>query len=201
MEADRDMNLSHPSQKKARMGHPAGTSSSGRMVLETERLVLRHFTEDDVDAVFAVIGDPVTMKYYPQKFTREDARRWVTKSQERYRTDGFALFAVVLKSNGEVIGNCGIIKQNVEGESHLEVGYHFRRDHWSHGYATEAARGCMEYAFRQLGAARVVSFILAENQPSRRVAERNGMRMDRQVVFHELPHLMYAMTREEYGQA
>ena len=81
------------------------------------------------------------MKYYPQTFTRDDAERWVTRSLERYRRDGYGLFAVVLKSDGEVIGNCGPVRQDVEGESLLEVGYHFRRDHWGHGYATEAARG------------------------------------------------------------
>jgi [ribosomal protein S5]-alanine N-acetyltransferase len=168
-------------------------------IIETARLILRHFTDDDADAVFAVIGDPLTMKYYPQKFTRDDAVRWVTKSQERYRTDGYGLFAVVLKSSGEVIGNCGVVRQEVEGESLLEVGYHFRRDHWGHGYATEAARACMDYAFGRLGAAKVVSFILAENAPSRRVAERNGMTVERPVMFHEMPHLMYARTQKDYS--
>jgi RimJ/RimL family protein N-acetyltransferase len=111
------------------------------------------------------------------------------------------LFAVVLKLNGKVIGNCGPVMQNVEGESLLEVGYHFRRDYWGHGYATEAARACVEYAFRQLGAPKVVSFILPENQPSQRVAERNGMTVEKLVTFHDLPHLMYAITRESYAQA
>lgn len=177
----------------------ASASIGGRIVLETERLILRQFTDDDVDAVFGIIGDPLTMKYYPQKFSREDALRWVNKSQERYRTDGFGLFAVVLKATAEVIGNCGVVRQDVEGESFLEVGYHFRRDHWGHGYATEAARACRNYAFSSLGAANVVSFILAENTPSRRVAERNGMKVERQVIFHGLPHLMYAKTRENNG--
>ena len=186
---------------EAGLSKAASAPNGGGTVLETERLILRHFTDDDVDDVFAVIGDPLTMKFYPQTFTREDARRWVTRSQERYRTDGFGLFAVVLKSNREVIGNCGVVKQNVEGESLLEVGYHFRRDYWGHGYATEAARACVEYAFRQSGTAKVVSLILPENQPSRRVAERNGMKVEKFVTFHDLPHLMYAVTRETYGQA
>src|SRR5215469_13065664 len=170
-------------------------------VLETERLILRHLRPNDVDAIFAVIGDPETMKFYPQKFTREDAMAWITRSMERYRHDGYGLFAVVLKSNGEVIGNCGLMRQDVDGESMLEVGYHFRRDHWGHGYATEAALGCMDYAFRHLQAEKVVSLILPENVPSRRVAERNGMKVERQAMFHGLPHLVYAMKREEYGQA
>ncbi len=177
----------------------AGTRS--HMVLETERLILRYLTADDVEAMFAVIGDAEAMKYYPQPLTRDDAQRWIDRSLERYRTDGYGLFAVVLKSTGEVIGNCGLLRQEVEGESMLEVGYHFRRDHWGNGYATEAARGCMEYAFRQLAAAKVISLIVPENVPSRRVAERNGMQAERQVMFHERPHLMYSVTRENYGQA
>jgi RimJ/RimL family protein N-acetyltransferase len=176
-------------------------SADEQVVLETERLVLRHLTADDVEAIFAVIGDPETMKYYPQPFSRDDAQRWIDRSLERYRADGCGLFAVVLKPTREVIGNCGLVRQEVEGESMLEVGYHFRRDHWGHGYATEAARGCMEYAFRQFAAEKVVSLILPENVPSRRVAERNGMRVERQVMFHELPHLLYSVTREDYGQA
>jgi RimJ/RimL family protein N-acetyltransferase len=180
----------------------SGAPAPGSEVfLETERLVLRYFTPEDVDAVFAVIGDPETMKFYPQQFTRDDAMRWVTKSQERYRRDGYALFAVVLKSNGQVIGNCGLMRQEIEGESLLEVGYHFRRDYWGRGYATEAAHGCMAYAFGHLKADKVVSLILPENLPSRRVAERNGMTVERQVIFHDLLHLMYAMRREDYAKA
>jgi RimJ/RimL family protein N-acetyltransferase len=176
-------------------------SRGGNIVRETERLTLRYLTTDDVGAIFAVIGDPETMKFYPQTFTRDDAVRWVTRSQERYRSDGYGLFAVVLKASGEVIGNCGLMRQDIKGESMLEVGYHFRRDHWGHGYATEAARACMTYAFSNLAAEKVVSLILPENLPSRRVAERNGMTVERQVTFHGLPHLMYAMKREDYAQA
>jgi RimJ/RimL family protein N-acetyltransferase len=170
-------------------------------VLETERLRLRYLTLDDVDAVFAVIGDPETMKHYPQKFRREDALGWVSKAQERYRTDGYSLFAVVLKSEGVVIGDCGLMRQDVEGESLVEVGYHFRRDYWGHGYATEAARSCMDYAFQRLNVEKIISLIVPENLPSQRVAERNGMAVERQVMFLELPHLMYAIKREDYGQA
>ena len=176
-------------------------SANPHVVLETERLILRHLTPDDLDAVFAVIGDAVAMKYYPRAFSRDDAQDWISRSQERYRNDGYGLFAVVLKATGEVIGDCGLMRQDVEGESMLEVGYHLRRDHWGHGYATEAAGACMEYAFHELAADGIISLILAENAPSRRVAERNGMQAERQVMFHERPHLLYSVTREDYGQA
>ena len=175
-----------------------GSNAENQMLtathLETARLLLRPFTHDDVDSMFAIIGDPVTMQYYPCAFSREDALEWIERNLKRYKNDGHGLMAMVLKSNSEMIGDCGIARQNVEGEIMLEVGYHLRRDCWGHGYATEAARACMGYAFRELGAARVVSLIRPENVPSRRVAERNGMSVERQVMHAELPHLLYVAT-------
>jgi RimJ/RimL family protein N-acetyltransferase len=159
---------------------------------------LRRFRPEDADAVFAIIGDRVAMQFYPKTFGREDAKQWIVRNQRRYRDDGYGLFAVTLKDSEEVIGDCGIIKQNIEGETAMEVGYHFRRDQWGHGYATEAARACMELAFETFGADKVISLIRPENVPSRRVAERNGMKLEREVVHYGLPHLVYAMRREEF---
>ena len=194
MEADRDMILSHPSQKKARVGRPA-------LRLETERLILRAMTQDDVDAIYAIVGDPIAMQYYPRTFTRQDAVEAIERNLRRYAKDGYGLFAVVLKGSGKVIGDCGLTWQLADDTPMLELGYHLQREHWGHGYATEAARACMEYAFRELGAEKLVSIIFAENQPSRRVAERNGMRVERQVMHSGRPHLLYVITRENYGQA
>ena len=176
-------------------------SVASDFVLETARLRLRWFRDEDANAVFAIIGDPIAMQFYPKTFNREDARQWVARNQRRYREDGYGLFAVTLKKSEEVIGDCGIIKQNVEGETAMEVGYHFRRDQWGHGYATEAARACMSLAFDSFGADKVISLIRPENGPSKRVAERNGMKLEREVMHYGLPHLVYAMRREDYGQA
>ena len=168
------------------------------LILETARLRLRRFRDEDANAVLAIIGDRVAMRFYPKTFNREDAEQWVARNQRRYREDGYGLFAVTLKNSDEVIGDCGIIKQNVEGETAMEVGYHFRRDQWGRGYATEAARACMGLAFDWFGADKVISLIRPENTPSRRVAERNGMKLEREVVHYGLPHLVYAMRREEF---
>jgi RimJ/RimL family protein N-acetyltransferase len=151
--------------------------------------------------VFSIIGDDVAMQYYPKTFDRHDAEKWIARNLQRYRIAGCGLYAVTLKGSEDVIGDCGLIRQMVEGEPRLEVGYHFRRDQWGHGYATEAARACMGLAFREFAAAKVISLIRPENVPSRRVAERNNMEVERQVTHAGLPHLMYAMKREDYGQA
>jgi RimJ/RimL family protein N-acetyltransferase len=100
-----------------------------------------------------------------------------------------------------MVGDCGLTWQLADDTPMLELGYHFQRKHWGQGYATEAARVCMDYAFRELRVEKLVSLIIAENQPSRRVAERNGMRVERQVMHSGRPHLMHVMTRETYGQA
>jgi ribosomal-protein-alanine N-acetyltransferase len=167
--------------------------------LETERLLLRPLTPNDVDAIFAIIGDPITMQYYPRSFTREDAVEWIKRNLGRYANDEHGLLAVVLKSSGEVIGDCGLSWQLADDQPVLELGYHLQRDHWGHGYAAEAARAYMDHAFRELAVEKLVSLISAENRPSRRVAERNGMREERQVMHGGLPHLLYVITREEHG--
>ncbi len=171
------------------------------LVLDTARLRLRRFRRDDIEAVFAIISDDVAMQYYPKTFNRTDAEQWIERNLRRYREDGYGLFAVTLKDSDDLIGDCGVIKQSVEGELAMEVGYHFRRDQWGHGYATEAAHGCMGLAFQTFGAGQVISLIRPENTPSRRVAERNGMKLERHVMHYGLPHLVYAMRREDYGQA
>jgi RimJ/RimL family protein N-acetyltransferase len=168
------------------------------LLLETTRLRLRRFRRDDVDVVFAIIGDAIAMKYYPRTFNRKDAEDWVERNFQRYAAHGYGFFAVTLKESDEMIGDCGILHQEVEGKDELEVGYHLRRDHWGHGYATEAARACMEFAFLTLRAEKVISLIRPENLPSRRVAERNGMKVERQVIHAKLPHLVYAITRKEF---
>src|SRR5450631_2128579 len=157
------------------------TQSAVGVVLATERLALRRFRRDDMDAIFAIIGDDVAMQYYPRTFNRSDAVQWIERNLRRYREHGYGLFAVTLKGNDDVIGDCGVIKQDVEGETRLEVGYHFRRDQWGHGYATESARACMGLAFHAFGAEKVISLIRPENVPSRRVAERNCMKLEQEV--------------------
>jgi [ribosomal protein S5]-alanine N-acetyltransferase len=176
-------------------------STTGDLVLETGRLRLRRFRREDVDAVFAVIGDAEAMRHYPRTFNRRNADEWIARNLRRYAEHGHGLFAVTLKGAEEVIGDCGVVRQVIEGQPQMEVGYHFRRDYWGHGYATEAARACIGLAFGALGAQKVISLIRPENVPSQRVAVRNGMTIERQVMHFGLPHLVYAMRREDYGQA
>lgn len=145
------------------------------MILETRRLLLREMTQNDLPALRAILQDEETMYAYNGAFDESETQAWLDRQLARYAKDGFGLFAVVLRETGEMIGQCGLTMQPWRDAQVLEVGYLFNRAHWHHGYATEAARACMDYAFTRLGAREVCSIIRETNLPSRRVAERNGM--------------------------
>jgi RimJ/RimL family protein N-acetyltransferase len=161
------------------------------VVIETPRLRLRQFTLEDADALEQVLGDPIAMEWYPSPFSREGVEDWIRKNIERYDRDGHSLWAMVLKSTGETIGDCGCAIQEVDGRREIEIGYHVRRDLWGNGYATEAAAACMQYAFDKLSAERVISMIRPGNRNSRRVAEKNGLTCEKIVFWHGFDHCIY----------
>ena len=166
-------------------------------VLETHRLRLREFVPADVPALGQVLSDPITMRYYPQPYDEEGVLDWINRNRWRYQSDGYGLWGMVLKSTGELIGDCGLIKQMVGGADETEIGYHVRRDLWGQGLATEAAQACRDYAFANLPVARLISLIRPENLPSRRVAEKNGMRVIKEVLWRDLLHCVYAIDRPQ----
>ena len=169
------------------------------MILETKRLILREMTQDDLPALQGILQDGETMYAYNGAFDEAETQAWLDRQLSRYAQYGFGLWAVVLKESGGMIGQCGLTMQPWRGDEVLEVGYLFNRAFWHHGYATEAARGCMEYAFDLLGAREVCSIIRETNLPSRRVAERNGMTLRDTWVKHyrgvDMPHVRYCAVR------
>lgn len=164
------------------------------VILETSRLRLREFVEQDVDALAAVLSDPVAMQWYPAPFDRSTVEGWIARNINRYRRDGHSFWAMLLKGSGELIGDCGCALQEVEGRKEIEIGYHVRRDLWGNGYATEAAQACKEHAFHKLGAKRVISMIRPENVQSIRVAEKNGMTCEKIVFWHGYDHAIYVRS-------
>src|SRR5450631_729486 len=170
-------------------------------ILQTPRLVLREFAPQDADALVLVLSDPETMRYYPAPYDPAGVEQWIERNHRRYQQDGVGLWAMELKKTQgnaqEMIGDCGIILQQVEGDSLYEIGYHLRRDRWGQGLATEAAIACRDWAFAHLKTERLVSLIRPENLPSRRVAERNGMTVWKEVSWRGLPHCVYSIKRAQ----
>lgn len=165
-------------------------------IIETARLALREFLPDDLDALAEVLSDAETMRFYPAPLDHAAVTDWIARNRRRYEQDGFGLWAIILRSSGELIGDCGLIRQVVDGAEEVEIGYHVRRDLWRNGLATEAAQACRDYGFAKLPVNRLISLIRPENRPSRRVAEKNGMSLRKEVLWRGFPHMVYAVTRD-----
>src|SRR5260370_42449278 len=144
------------------------------------------------------------MRYYPVPCDRAGVEQWIERNRRRYRGDGVGLWAMELTARQDseaqndvqkIIGDCGIILQEVEGEHFYEIGYHLRRDFWGQGLATEAAIACRDWAFAHLKADRLISLIRPENLPSCRVAERIGITIWKEVQRRGLPHCVYSIEK------
>ena len=166
-------------------------------VLETERMMLRWMEMSDVDDLIGIFSDPVAMRYYPGTKTRREAEDWVRWTLSSYRDHGFGQWAAVLKDSGEFAGQCGLTVQEVEGEEEVEIGYLFLREFWGRGLATEAARAARDHGFHALGYERLVSLIDPGNLASRRVAERVGLTLEKEVWKWNKNICVYAISKDE----
>jgi RimJ/RimL family protein N-acetyltransferase len=167
------------------------------MVLETKRLILREMALYDVDDLFEVLSDPEAMQFYPQPFDRQMTQTWIERNVQRYAQHGFGLWALILKQTSKLIGDCGLVVQEVDGVEEIEIGYHIRRDLWGKGLATEAAQACRDHGFSQLGFDKLISLINPVNIASRRVAEKNGMRLIKEIEWRDKPTCVYAIRRSD----
>lgn len=160
--------------------------------LTTERLVLRLVTEEDLPELEEIFTDPVAMQHMFKTYTRQEVRElWLEGILNRYREHGHSFMAVERRRDGAFLGICGLLRQEVDGELLIEIGYHFQRKHWGHGYATEAATTLRDYAFDTLSLPTLVSLIVPENTPSIAVAERNGMKHWKTTTFKGLTVRVY----------
>jgi RimJ/RimL family protein N-acetyltransferase len=169
--------------------------SSPSPVLETDRLLLRHLAPEDLDDLAAILTDAETMRYYARPFTRDESRTWISNNIQRYESDGFGLWAIVLKESGEFVGDCGPVRRFVDDRDEVEIGWQVRRARWRQGIASEAGAACRDYAFGPLGLERVISLIRPENIPSRGVAEKIGMTIEKEIDYKGFTHYVYAQQR------
>ena len=168
------------------------------MELETERLYLREMAPDDFDALYTVLADSDIMQHYPYTFDEARVRNWINKNIERYRAFGFGLWAVCLKTTGEMIGDCGLTMQNINGTILPEIGYHIAKAYQHQGYAKEAARAVRDWTFANTRFGTVYSYMKKTNLPSAAVARANGMTLLGEFTDDEGEQtVIYGISREE----
>lgn len=166
--------------------------------LETERLLFRQITENDLDDLAALYADPDVMRFYPRVRTKEETREAIKVYQQRYAEDGLTLMATILKKENKFIGRCGIVMQDIEGKQLPEVGYMLDKWYWNGGFGTEAAIAFRDYGFRELKFKKIVSIIRPDNLPSQGVAKNNGMEHEKDIIFDAVECRLYSITKTKW---
>lgn len=168
-------------------------------MIETERLVLRELTPDDFEALFDILSDPETMRHYPAPFDAEKVKGWIGRNLNNYARYGFGLWAVELKETGELIGECGVTFQNIDGETLPEIGYHIHRKCWRRGFAKEAAQAARDWFFQNTPHDAVYSYMKYTNVASCATAAANGMRKIKEYSDpRNTTSCVYRITRSEW---
>jgi RimJ/RimL family protein N-acetyltransferase len=153
-----------------------------QVFLETDRMVLRRFAEDDVDNLVDLDSDPEVMRYLnggtptPREVIQGEILPRFLQPDER--SAGYGYWAAIEKSSGEFLGWFGLVLSK-ESAGETELGYRLRRSAWGKGYGTEGARAVIRHGFTQLGVQRIIATTYQDNVPSRRVMEKAGMRLVR----------------------
>lgn len=163
--------------------------------LLTGRLRLRPLTPDDVEPLFEVLGEAETMRWYPEPFDRDGVVAWIGSAIGSYQSNGLGLLAIEERASGEFLGDCGPEIRVVDGEPHVELGWHVRRDRWGQGIATEAGVACSDWCFGSLDLDHVISLIRPENRQSWRVAEKLGMTIWKETQYGGFHHRVYRLNR------
>jgi ribosomal-protein-alanine N-acetyltransferase len=166
-----------------------------KVILETDRLLLREYVEADAEAFFKLNSDPEVLRFVPDKplLNVEQARQTLVDHPiADYRKYGFGRGACILKSTGEQIGFAGLKYLEELGE--VDVAFRLTRSHWRMGLATEAALASVRFGFADLNLKRIIGLVMPENIASVRVLEKTGLRYAETVSFWGHQFLKYIIT-------
>ena len=166
-------------------------------ILETERLILRHFVPDDLPALYALYSDPEVRRYFPEGTLSLDE----TRQELEYYLHGhphhpeLGLWATIYKPAGMFIGRCGLLPWTIDGVFEVEIAYMLAQAWWGQGLATEAALAIRDYAYDNLNLSRLICLIDADNQASLRVATKIGMQFEKTGFDDQGPYVLYSVQR------
>jgi len=169
-------------------------------ILETPRLTLRPFREEDVDLLSELMANQDFMRFSLGVYTREQTVGFLEKVLAWERGGLPSQFAVEIKPTGTLLGYCDFLHQVADERNEIEIGYRVHPDYWNKGLATEAARAVRDHAFRDLNLPRVISLIHPKNIASQRVAEKIGMSLEKQTIYRGFLTNVFSLSRARWGK-
>lgn len=170
------------------------------IILETNRLLLRHLVMDDLDELFALYSDPDIRRYFPDGVKNIDDTReeleWYLNGHPEHPELG--LWATVEKETGKFVGRCGLLPWEIDDTLEVEIAYLIDKAYWNQGLATEAAKGILRYGFEELKLSRLICLMHPENLASQRIAQKVGMTLKGKVdgiAGDNFPTLIYSINK------
>ena len=170
--------------------------------VETARLLLRRWREEDLEPYARICADAEVMRYLPGTMTREQSEEQAARFVRHWEERGFGLWAVEEKTSGAFIGFIGLIRHDdwPEGEHKTEFGWRLDRRFWGRGLATEGAGASVRYGFEELGLERIISITTPNNVASRRVMEKTGLSLRGETRWRGHDVVWYAMDRDAWEE-
>ncbi len=181
------------------------------MQLETDRLILRPFQSEDLNAYAEICADPQVMRYFARPYTFREVENFLQQYATKWETGGYAFSAIIRKSDGLLLGSCGLswIENEMIFTPCTEIGWRLRPDVWGRGYATEAAREWLKWGFEQRELKEIYAFTPVLNRPSQQVMQRLRMQRVPELYFdlpgldedHPLrPMILSRMTQKDWAK-
>jgi len=166
-----------------------------KSILETDRLLLREFVTEDLEAMYRLANDPDVTRYTgdggkPLEELRKVLEERVFRDYQKY---GYGRWATVLKENSQVIGFAGLKYLDDVGET--DLGYRFFKEYWGRGLATEVSSAAVRYGFQQLRLKKIIGIVNVENKASVRVLDKLGFSLQKFTTYHDSPVAWYVRER------
>lgn len=164
-------------------------------IVRTSRVVLREFSASDLDVVAELMADEDQMTLYPRPRSRDEAAEWLNRHIALYQEHGYGVWLMEDITNRHFLGYSGFRPRMIEGLEEVEMVWHTHKLFWNQGLATESVQACQALAFARFGISRLVAVIDPVNAPSHRVAQKVGMRVEREIVLDDWPCVVYSAER------
>jgi ribosomal-protein-alanine N-acetyltransferase len=175
--------------------------------LTSERLILRPWRDEDLDPLFAINGDPESMRYFAATLNRAESDAWAARMRAHFAEHGWGLWVVEEAATGDFVGVVGLmtIPWQADFTPAVEIGWRIAPGFRRLGYAEEAARAALAYGFGTLGLSSIVAFTVPGNAASWNLMEKLGMTAAGEFEHPRLPeghhyrrHLLYRMHRADW---
>ena len=168
-------------------------------ILSTERLILRKFTPQDAQGFYNLNNDPEVLKFTGDlPFSSVMEAEVFLKNYDAYEKYGIGRWAVILKSNLEFIGFCGL-KYHPDKDI-VEIGYRLFKSFWGQGFATEAAKASIQYGYKKLGYRKIFAHVHQKNIASQKVLEKIGMTKQQDILYDDQPAILYTIDNNKFIQ-